>query len=75
MFLALLGAGMMWCAQRLPISRIPEQLLIALVRDDVIDDRGSRDLIRFQAHAAQGLTGQVHLAQPFPARIVSALPG
>jgi hypothetical protein len=28
---------MAWLAQRLPVGAIPEQLLVALMRDDVID--------------------------------------
>lgn len=62
-------------AEALPVARIPEQLLIALMGNDVIDHGCRRYSPILLAHDAQGMAHQVGLAGFVPACGVASLSG
>jgi hypothetical protein len=62
-------------AQRLPIASVPEQLWIAPVRDDMVDDGRRRHRSLIPAHAAERVLGQEQAPRLVPTSIVAALSG
>lgn len=65
---------MMGLAEGLPVAfHIPEQRLIALMGDDVIDHRGRGDAPFPFARDAEGMAHQVGLAGFLPAGVVASL--
>ena len=64
-------AVMVTLAQRGPVVPIPEQLLIALVRPDVIHDGGRHDLALLETFDAQGVAAEVRGPGLLPAATVA----
>lgn len=60
-------------AERLPVLFIPHQLSISLVRDDVVDLCGRRDLPLLEALFAIGMTLKKAPRRSTPSRRVSTL--
>ena len=60
-------------AQRLPVAGIPKQLLVALVRDDVVHHRGADDQSALTALLAQRVRSQIGGASLLPASAITAL--
>lgn len=67
LLLPLLGAVVTGLAQALEIRRIKEQILVALVRLDVVDGVGRFDNVHCSAHATGWLCLQLVPAQSIPA--------
>ena len=59
--------------QRLPVALIPEELVVAAVRDDVVDQRCGNDPIFLQAFHAERMASQVGCPRSLPTRPVAAL--
>ena len=59
-------------AKGLPVAFIPEQFLIAPVRDDVIDHRRRGEPILFHTFNAQGMPSEVSLSRCPPTGVVPA---
>lgn len=59
----------------LPIGFVPHQGVIALVRLDMVNNRGGSDLTLFLAHAAQRMLGKEPCSCLLPSVAVSALSG
>lgn len=55
------------------ILRIPEQLVVAFVRNYVIDDRCRLNTPKLQVHYTQGMLGQVAFAVRLPPTAVASL--
>lgn len=70
MFLALFVATMTACAKRLPISLVPKQPVIALVRNDMVNGRG-----RCRAHGAMRMHGKESRAGFLPFARIATLTG
>ena len=66
---------MTFFTRRLPVGFVPEEVIIAAVRDDVIDeDSCPDDLWRFLGtQSAERILGEVKLAGPAPSGIISPL--
>ena len=66
-------------AQRLPVSLIPEQLLVSAMRNDVVDHRRRGDPPALEAFHAQRIPAQESLTRRAPfmtlAAAVGAFPG
>lgn len=62
-------------AKGLPIGLVPHQGVIALVRLDMVDNRGGSDLTLFLAHTAQRMLGKEPCPRLLPSVAVSALSG
>jgi hypothetical protein len=62
-------------AQRLVVGWFPEELLVALVRLDVVNHRGCRYLAVLHAHHAKRMAAQVASTVLLPSRTVPALSG
>lgn len=60
-------------AQRLVIGRVPEQLVIPFVRNNVIDDRCRRQTSTLLALNTERVFAQVPFPIPLPARVVATL--
>ena len=60
-------------AQGLPVFFVPEQLLVAPMRDDVIYNRRRGDDACFQTRCAQRISPQVPVAGNTPFAIIAAL--
>ena len=74
--LPLLGAVMAGLAQALQIPRIEEQILVTLMRLDVVDDVGRLHNIKGATQAAGWLGLQLVPAQPIPAfGLIQVVPG
>jgi hypothetical protein len=65
-FLFLLGNVVMRLAQRLPVTLIPEQALISVMLDDVVNDHGFSDAPVPLAHGAQWVALKVSRARLLP---------
>lgn len=63
---------MMLLAQRLPVFLIPEQSLVAPVRDYVIHYGRGGDRFLPEAHHAQGMALQIQLPGRSPAGIITS---
>jgi len=62
-------------AKRLPVGLRPEQRHVALVRNDVVNDRTSGDSASPLAIDAQGIGSQVDEARFLPCVVVTTLVG
>ena len=60
-------------AQGLPVFFVPEQLLVAPMRDDVIYNRRRGDDACFQTRCAQRISPQVPVAGSSPFAVITAL--
>jgi hypothetical protein len=72
-FLPLFGTVMMWPAQRVPVIRVPELLVIAAMRDDMVDHNGGRHPAMAFAEDAEWMLCEVGRARLLPCRRVAAL--
>lgn len=70
---ALLVSVVALLAQRLVVLRIPEQFVVALVRDDVIDHLGGYDAALLLVHDANRVFPKVSLTILLPPPSIAAL--
>jgi len=63
-----------WLAERLPVGAVPEERAIALVWDDVVDDRGSGDVSSALAIGAEWVRCEVCFAGFVPTAVVAPIP-
>jgi hypothetical protein len=58
-------------AERLPVRFVPEQPVVSLVRDDVVDDRRDAGAAYLEAHDAERVRGEEALPRRAPPRAVA----
>lgn len=75
LLLALLVSVVALLAQRLVVLWIPEQFVVALMRDDVIDHLGRDGTALLLMHHAEGMLPKVALPILLPPPVVSTLGG